>query len=194
MRKDTKPVSDQPKVETSGEKLDLRGPNQAEVLLEQRRKERAGKQSHQKASDDADWQYYQECRRGHVALYYASNPFDKEITPKDWYARYKRQDEPWKGNVLCQECSTYDEEGHLIEEVPIQLNAIIPSHRQTVKFMVDPRWVFRESKNAEKRRLGKPHRVMQLAVSAANVGVPNPDFPEAVRNPRRETKEVIHNG
>lgn len=173
-----------PNLET---KDDLKKPeaNEATQLLDRLSKEKTVTREQDIKQDDSKWMYVQWCRRNHIAFFYTGNPLDgKSIGPDGWYSRDKRADEPWRGNVPCQECSVRDAEGYLTTEEPCQLNYLAPVRRQTV-FMVDPRFVYRIAKTPELRAKTRPHRAQILSITAANVGVPNPDFPESVRTIKR---------
>jgi hypothetical protein len=172
-----------PNLET---KDDLRKPeaNEATQLLDRLSKEKTVTHEQNTKQDDSKWLYVQQCRRGHIAFFYKENPLGRVIGPDGWYSKDKRIDEPWRGIVPCQECSTRDAEGYLTNEEPCQLTYVAPVRRQTM-FMPDPRWVYRYGKTPEIRAKHRPHRAEVLNITAANVGVPNPDFPESVRTIKR---------
>ncbi len=169
--------------------IDFREPNQADIELALLDKEGLSKQGTEKIKDDSDWQYFQRCTRGHIAFFYKGNPLNKAVEQNDWYSKYKRQDEPWRDLALCQACSTYDTEGHIIEEYPVKVSAYLSTRRQPTKFMVDPTWIYRYSKNAKKRAEIPAHRAAIIDISAGNVGSVNPDFPDRVKNVRDGRKE-----
>lgn len=168
-----------------------RPPNAADQFLDTIQREADSKKSVDRIKDDADWQYFHQCRRGHIAFLYVDNPKGRTIKPTDWHARYKRQDEPWTGAVLCQECSQFDANGFLEAEEPAAgVRYARSPNRRSCWFEPDPYYVYRIPKDQKKRAHIPAHRAEQVEISAANVGVPNPDFPERVRNPRPEKKEV----
>jgi hypothetical protein len=158
--------------------------NPAANLLDTLSKESAANRKQEAAKDDSKWLYAHWCRRGHPAFFYTENPGQGIVTPDKWYSRYKRQDEPWRGNIPCQECSHYDEEGFISHEELTQLNYQRPVKRMTA-FIADQRFLYRIGKTEEQRKKHPPHRANVLNITAGNVGVPNPDFPESVKTIRR---------
>lgn len=159
-------------------------PNSAVALLDTLSKEQSGQSRQEAAKDDSQWMYFQQCRRGHIAFFYVKNPGNGIVDPSGWYSRDKRADEPWRGIVPCQECSTRDADGYLVTEEPTQVN-YQPSVKRQTRFIADPRFLYRMGKTEELRKKTRPHRAQILNITAANVGVPNPDFPDSVRTIRR---------
>lgn len=133
--------------------------------------------------DQKEWQYIHQCRRGHPAIFYTKNPRGTQVSPKQWFSSYKKPDEPWRGYVLCQICTQFHSDGSVNEdtETPIQVISLAGSSRQNTVFTPDPRFVYRYPKDKAKRREVPAHRTTPSIYSAANYGVPNPQFHRTMR-------------
>lgn len=119
-------------------------------------------------ASDGKWQYVLMCRRGHVAIFFTSDPRGKLLEPKDWFSTFKKQDEPWRGSVPCQVCSDFSENPEAIE-FPIQAQ-YVAAPRNTVRFFADPKWIFRFAKDETARATpdGALHRATRLPGVLAN--------------------------
>lgn len=131
--------------------------------------------------DNKQWQYFQQCHRGHPAIFFTKNPRGNSVSAADWFASYKKAGEPWRGDVLCQICTTFDKDGLVVDEYPIKVESYNGSKRNATVFAADPRFLYRYPKDKARRQEVKPHRSTPLLVNASNYGVPNPDFKRSLR-------------
>lgn len=131
--------------------------------------------------DNKSWQYFHQCHKGHPAIFYTRNPRSGGIKATDWFSSYKKLDEPWRGDVLCQICTTFDKEGIIENEYPIQVESYSGSRRGATVFSPDPVFVYRYPKDKARRQQVVPHRSTMLTTNSANYGVPNPDFKRSIR-------------
>jgi len=140
--------------------------------------------------DDQKWQYVYMCGRGHIAFFLKKNPKGGTCTTDDWCSTYKpRYEDKWRDFVLCQECSKFDKEGYAVDEHPAQVE-YQKAPRGTVLFRPKEEYVYRYPRDAKLRQQIPMHRANIIDISAGNMGVPNPDFPNRVRLGR----EVKANG
>lgn len=155
-------------------------------LLQQQKEIKSGYD----ADDDQKWQYVYMCGRGHIALFFRKNPREGLCRPNDWCATYKPTYEaPWRDHVLCQECSSFDADNYPIHEHPVQVSYQRAPTRASVHFVPLTTFVYRYPKDAELRKTIPLHRAAVSDITAANYGVPNPDFPARVRKPVSRASE-----
>ena len=184
-----------PNLQTPPQQQTQPKPKEATDLLGVLGKEVAVQSKTEETEDDKKWQYVHWCQRGHIAFFYEKNPATiGQCHPTDWFATYKKRGEPWRGEVLCQVCTTIDKNGLIEHEHPAMVT-YIRAPRNTVIFTPITDYVWRYPKDESLRSQIPVHRAARLDRESANYGNPNPDFRKSHEELRREEihKELDRN-
>jgi hypothetical protein len=159
------------------------------LLLEQERTEEARLKAD--LEDDSKWHYYVRCYRchengqHHVGVYLTKNPRGGVITQHEWYSSYKNRNDPWPGDILCQECYKPDAEGECTgEEFQLKVSYEPSTKKKGSMFYVDPNYLWRFAKDGELAKKYGRHRAVRVAYRSGNeqfAAMPNEERKELVR-------------
>ena len=93
--------------------------NEAAALLRSFSSQEAARAGAAEADDDAKYQYYIRCHRGHKepAAFLTKNPGSGVVGNDGWFATYKKVGEPYQVDVYCQHCGEFNELGEYFGEL-----------------------------------------------------------------------------
>lgn len=142
-----------PMPETESEAYDA-----AKYLAEEEERRRLRNEA-RATKEAATYRYYLKCRAGHHGIYFARNMGEAVIGDRDWFATYKRQDEIWRQDIICQVCLKAGQEN--------RLDYLTQNWREG-KWMPANRWMWKSPIDPKRWAIEGDTRAMDLPGEANN--------------------------